>query len=102
MSKQSFAAIQLQLDQAIKDRDANLQTAQNAINIANNFGAKLSIIEELLAKAPFIQKGFFKKVWWVITNIKQLSALIEDIIKHIKEWRDYVNQLNVAAPKPQA
>lgn len=101
MSKQTFAALKEQLDQAIKDRDSNLVAAQNAVNIANNFATKLSIIEELLSKAPFIQKGFFKKVWWVITNINQLSALIEDIIKHIKEWRDYVNQLN-RATQPQA
>lgn len=92
MAKESLNTLKLDLANAIKERDANLQTAQNAIAIANEFGAKLESIETRL-QLPFLQKGLFKKLWWVITHLNEIATLIEDIIAQIREWRDYVNKL---------
>lgn len=97
MAKESLTSLKLQLDKAIQERDANLQTAQRAVTIANDLNSKLINIETLLGNASFIEKGFFKKVWWVITNMDKLVNLIEEIIKQIKEWKDYIVALNKPA-----
>lgn len=85
--------LQLQVETLTKERDTNALAAQNAIVIANEFGARLKAIEDVLLNSPFIQNGFFKKFLWIIKNWKQLGDLIEDILSHIKQWREYLNKL---------
>lgn len=85
--------LQLKVETLTKERDTNALAAQNAIVIANEFGARLKAIEDTLLGSPFIQNGFFKKFLWIIRNWKQLGDLIEEILTSIKKWREYLNKL---------
>lgn len=96
LAKETKATLALRIDALTLERDRANAAANNLLVVANNFAKPLSNIEQLLVNAPFIQKGFFKKLWWVITNWKQLAQLIEDIIAHIQEWKAYVESLKNA------
>lgn len=96
MAKETLNSLKLQLEQITKERDANMQAAQNALVIANEFGSRLENIEKAL-QLPFLEKGLFKKIWWVITHINDIAALIEDVIRQIREWREYVEKLKAAS-----
>jgi hypothetical protein len=96
MAKETLNSLKLQLEQITKERDANMQAAQNALIVANEFGARLENIEKSL-QLPFLEKGLFKKIWWVITHINDIAALIEDVIRQIREWREYVEKLRAAS-----
>ena len=54
----SAVALQAQLDLVTKERDQNLATAQQALNIANSFGGWLAVIDQ--AAIPFKSGGFLK------------------------------------------
>lgn len=76
------------------EQEAKAQT-QNAIQIANYFSSVILAIENLLLNSPFVNKDgkFFKKVWWVLSNLDKISTVIESIINIIKNWRVEVQKL---------
>ena len=76
----------------------NLAAANNAITIANYFGSKLSIIEQLLL--PLSKKGLGKTILFVITNWKQLRTILQEILTHLQEWREKVTELTTPKPEP--
>lgn len=93
MAKESIKSLKLQLEQLQMDRNQQAALAQQATKVANDLNIKLTAIDQLLSNSPFIQKGWFKKVWWVISNWKEIVALIESIILQIEDWREYIKQL---------
>lgn len=68
---------------------------------ANWLQANLQVIENLLLAAPFLTKEgkFFKKLYWIITNFSQVKALIEEIFKTIKLWRQRVTEIVASQSK---
>lgn len=73
--------------------------ATNALNIANYFGTKLSIIENLLT--PLTKKGLGKTIVFIISNWKEIRTILESIVAQLKEWREQVEQLQKETPKEQ-
>lgn len=68
---------------------------QNATNIANYFSSVILNIETVIQKSPFINKEgkIFKKLFWVVSNFETIKILIEEIVAHIKAWRNQVEEL---------
>lgn len=95
IQKATKAEIATQFAALTEQRDKALLQAQNAVALANFFGANLEAIEKLLLKAPFINQSgkFFKTIFWVVTNFNALKSLIEEIVSTIKLWREKVEEL---------
>lgn len=73
---------------------SNLRT-QEAVNYANYFSTILSSIETILNNSPFKFKDgkVITKIFWVVTNIKVIIKLIEDIVAHIRLWRAKMEEI---------
>ncbi len=84
-----------QIETLTKERDQQLATAQKAIEIANSFGSRLSVIEQLTLSPTFAKpgKGFLSGAWWVLLNFKEIVTFIKTVIEQIKSWREDINSL---------
>jgi len=94
----SAVALQAQLDLVTKERDQNLATAQQALNIANSFGGRLAVIDQ--AAIPFKSGGFLKTVWWVLTNFNSIVNFIKVVIEQVKAWRTDMETLQANSAQP--
>ena len=77
------------------------QALNNAIIIANEFAGCVATIETLLQNSKFGKGKFFKTIFFVVTNWKEVKLLLqdlEDLILQIKEqitkWRNRLDELN--------
>lgn len=93
LSKETKASLHSRLLQAEAEKTQMQTAANNLAAIANTFQGSLLNIEASLNKVPAVQSGFFKKVWWVLSNLNVIVSLIEEIISHISSWRAYTNEL---------
>lgn len=86
-----------QLEKANQERFALNQFANNQIAI-------LSTIDKTLTDAPFLnEKGkFFKKLFWVLSNLSIISSTFETIFNLISQWREYFNKVTAPPPEPAA
>lgn len=100
LNKETKLSLAARIETLTAERDKANLAANTFLTIANNFAKPLSNIEQTLVNAPFIEKGFFKKLWWIITNWRLIGQLIEDIIAQIKEWKAYVESLKTQQEQP--
>jgi len=70
-------------------------------NFANNLIAFLSEIEKVLSAAPFLnEKGkFFKKLFWVLSNLSIVATTLETLFSLIRQWREYFDKVRQVPPQ---
>lgn len=63
--------------------------------VANWFQKVIESIEEVLLNSPFINKEgkFFKKLTWILLNLGTIKVLIEEVVSHVKKWREEVETI---------
>lgn len=89
-----FDAVRLELDQA-------KTVANNNIQLATFFANAQMSIDNRIMNTPFkgnVKNSFF----WVVSNWKELVALVQYIISVVKEVKDKLEALRKNAPQPDA
>lgn len=92
------ATLAAKLEQATQEATQNKLLAENAVALANYFEFNLTTIENLILKSPIGKKGkFVATIFFLVSNFKEIRALIEGIVNQITQWREKVEELKAQA-----